>query len=603
MSDITLDSVAYNVQARTYERSNDHFDGVSSGVWSQSDFIGGQLRAMQLERDRGWGGINVGPALLGQGVEPWPWNTNHTDGNIATASTLRIPSILLGDHVYCAITRYLYKSVSLSAGTWANWTQVYDAGSGNTITHLAHQGGKVICCINNGVAMNAHTPGSPGSNAVWMAGEIGWRAVGYAGQLVWARQNKRDELRLSTSSSTYDTRPLDSDVQMMCLHDGKIAIATRTSLYLLGGRPVTISGTTSWQGEPEPFYTHGIYTDDEDFQFLLSFGGKLYTWAGNEVLEWNGRSDRAGWRSVGLSGQSCHGATVAGNWLVVAITARTGRHELWAYDGTGWWLIHQHASQARVWPIYVAGAGNVDVVAFRSGSGSGIYELFRLVYRHTSAQTYPTSSTIQYVTSMIDDAHPELWKEWQQVGFGFATPEIRGNPASVTPVFLTFEASIDGGSTWTSLGSVGILNPAVLTQAGVYNLTTGSTSTHLMIRVSWGGVTDWAPVLTNIWASWRSASETAPARRWKMTIRATDRSIRRDGSVDPRTGREIMQDLWDAWETNRLLPFTDIDYADTNRTYAVLIAGIKDVVSNPEKDPVFHESAVTITLVEVGVLP
>ena len=53
-----------------------------------------------------------------------------------------------------------------------------------------------------------------------------------------------------TTGSGIDSRPLDSPIVRMALHGGKIAIATRTSLYLLGGKADSAAG--KWIGEPEP---------------------------------------------------------------------------------------------------------------------------------------------------------------------------------------------------------------------------------------------------------------------------------------------------------------------------------------------------------------
>src|SRR5262249_54465748 len=160
-----------------------------------------------------------------------------------------------------------------------------------------------------------------------------------------------------------DSRDLDGVPRRMALHAGKVAIATRTgSLWLWGGKWDGVAG--KWSTDPEPFFTHGVYADDQDYVFLVSFGGKLYTWLQGQVREFNPNTgrNRQGWRAIGLEGTACHGATVAANMLVVCVVTRDGDTETWAYDGSGWWLIRSLASSARCWPVFLAGAGNLDLL-------------------------------------------------------------------------------------------------------------------------------------------------------------------------------------------------------------------------------------------------
>ena len=253
--------------------------------------MGGQRRALQLERDRGWDAVGVGPALGGQGVEPWPYSESFTDGAIGTVTTVRAPHLVLDPYAYVAIGRYLYRTVALSASSWSAFTQVADVGAGKTITRLAlYQGGIALCC-GNGLDVQLYAPG--GGLTTLSAGLKARVAVGYANRLVYGDPASGSEqiLRMTTGG-TADSRELDAPIVNMGVHDGKVAIATKQSLWLLGGRPDPV--TNKWNAEPQPFFTHGVWTDDEDFLFLLSYGGKLYTWLANGVMEWNPNGDKAG---------------------------------------------------------------------------------------------------------------------------------------------------------------------------------------------------------------------------------------------------------------------------------------------------------------------
>jgi hypothetical protein len=94
----------------------------------------------------------------------------------------------------------------------------------------------------------------------------------------------------------------------------------------------------------------------------------------------NAGNNRQGWRATGLEGRSCYGATVAANMFVVTIVSRDGVPQVWAWDGSGWWLMNAiPGGQTRCWPMFLAGAGNLDLIAFRDGSVT--YDLYRMAYR------------------------------------------------------------------------------------------------------------------------------------------------------------------------------------------------------------------------------
>ncbi|MCC6704726.1 MAG: hypothetical protein IT334_07595, partial [Thermomicrobiales bacterium] len=383
ITDITLDGLGYMVTPGSYRREGDGAPDTRSGEVTQTDFYGGQRRALQLERDRGWDAVGVGPALGGQGVEPWPWSSAFTDGTIGTVTTVRAPHLVLDPYAYVAIGRYLYRSVLLSASSWGAFTQVADAGSGRTITRLAHYQGKIALCCGTGLDVQLYNPAG-GALTTLSSGLTARIGIGYANQFVYGDPVSGNESILKiTTGGAIDSRPLDAPIVNMGLHDGKIAIATRQSLWLLGGRVDPVSVT--WNAEPQPFFTHGIWTDDEDFLFLLSYGGRLYTWLANGVMEWNPSGEHQGWRTTGVEGRTCSGATVVADRLIVCLVNRAGQSETWAFDGGGWWLMLRSNNQTRVWPMYTGGAGNIDLVLFRDGSTSVTYDLMRLVYRHESA--------------------------------------------------------------------------------------------------------------------------------------------------------------------------------------------------------------------------
>jgi hypothetical protein len=597
-TDITLDGEGYMVVAGSYRRASDGAPDTRPGSISISDFAGGQRRAFQLERDRGWDAVGVGPALNGQGVEPWPFIQSFTDGVIGSVSTVRAPHIVLDPYAYLAVGRYLYRTVDLSASSWSAMTQVADAGTGKTITRLAHYQGEVALCCGNGLDVQLYSPGS-GTVTTLSTGLKARLGIGYANRLIYADPSAGNEqiLRMTTGGVGGDSRELDAPIVNLGLHDGKVAIATKQSLWLLGGRadPVTFA----WSSEPQPFFTHGIWTDDEDFLFLLSYGGKLYTWLANGVMEWNPSGDRQGWRATGIEGRSCTGATVAGDRLIVTIVTRAGESESWAFDGTGWWLMLRSSNQTRVWPMYTGGAGNIDLVLFRDGSTSVTYDLVRLIYRHETATNYNTGAS-DYRTSLLDGNERSLEKVWRRIGAVFAAPELRGNPSSANPVTMTLSYSINSGRSWITAGSTTVSDPQQRTADIGFDLgATPMSSRFLQMRVSFSGVVDWSPALVGLWADYEAIGISPRRRRWNLSVRARDRTVTRDGAVDPRDGRSIAADLWQAWASTTSIAFEDVDFPASGTTYNVRIASIREEIPVPNDASQWGDSVVILELVEV----
>lgn len=576
-------------------------DGIAEGRTGRlalSDFFGGQRRALQLERDRGWDAPGVGPALFGQGVEPWPYSQFYTDGVLSTVTTVRAPHLVVGDNVYVAVGRFLYKSVSLGASAWGDFTQVADAGAGKTITRLAYYQGNIALCLGNGLDVQIY-PIAGGALTTLQAGVKARLGIGYANRLIFADPATGSEVLLKmTTGAAVDQRELDAPIVNMGLHDGKVVIATRQSLWLLSGR--VDPATNTWTADPVPFFTHGVWSDDEDFLFLLSFGGKLYTWLANQVMEWNPNegNSRQGWRAIGLEGRSCNGATVTGGYLVVCIVNRNGESETWAFDGSGWWLILRSLSQNRIWPMHTGGAGNIDLVTFRDVSASVTYDLYRLVYRHESATSYSASG--EYRTSLLDAGERGRPKAWRAVGATFACPEPRGNQLSVDQVSLTLAYSIDGGKTFTTGATILSSDPTdrALELAGRIE-NNAATATTIMLKLNWTSVTDWDPVLSGLWAEYELLDSPARRRKWSMSMLARDAAVQRDGSASTRTGRELASDLWQSWEAGATIVLRDIDFDLTGELYQVRIVGIGEDIPKPSTSGQSAASVMNLTLVEV----
>lgn len=92
-----------------------------------------------------------------------------------------------------------------------------------------------------------------------------------------------------------------------------------------------------------------------------------------------------------------------------------------------------------------------------------------------------------------------------------------------------------------------------------------------------------------------------PARRrkWELQIHARDQAVDRDGVTLLRTGRQLITELWDAWQNDTAETFRDIDYDDAPVERTVRIVGISEAVAQPADSAEWGDSIITLKLVEV----
>jgi len=563
---------------------------------------------------RSWDGIGVGPAYGGQGVEPWPAEVSHADALLDLPGLAApVPALVAGTACYVALGQRLYRSVALGAASWANFAVAADLGAGVAITGLSRYKDDLLLFCGSGANIRRYNVASGAVANPWIAGERGVVGVGYRGQVVFGTGLANDNFAVRLSIDKFDgtvqfrTRYADAPIVNLGLFAGKVVVATRQSLFLFGGD--WDEGATGvpadWRGDLEPVFSHGTWTAEDDFVFLLGYGGRLYTWLAGSVVEWvPGAGAASGWRRVGPVGRRCLGGCVAGGLLVVAVEPRDGGSEGWAFDGAGWWrfLTAPAPGAARCWPVALGGAGSRDLLLFRAGSAG--YDLFRLVWRSPALHAYRGRG--EWVSSLLDAGARDAAKRWRLVGAAFAAPEGRGNPVSTGQPTIALDWSLDAGRTWQTAATATAADPRGRTRHLEAPLPAGAASRWLQLRVRWEGVTDWAPTLAGVWAEHEPIEpgepEGAPPgpkrRRWTLAVAARDGQVRRDGGLQPRGGRRLAADLWAAWETGSPLPFRDIDYDATERTHQVRIEAITEEVPKPADAGRWGESQLALTLVE-----
>ncbi|MGI8485495.1 MAG: hypothetical protein ACR2OU_14680, partial [Thermomicrobiales bacterium] len=346
-TDIVLDGAGYMVAtgASSYTRAQ---DGMAEGRTARiqiRDFFGGQHRAFQLERDRGGDSLAIGPAYGGQGVMPWPFATTSTLATgsdlpaITTATT--IPAVTIGNYVFFARGRYLFRTVALNASTWSTETQVWDAGAGKAIADLANYNGDILIALCPGQDLQVLAYPGGGTAVTLLTGEKGQHVVGYGGFAIYSKaasggalSGANYQIRMVTGSGV-DVRYLDADVLKLTTAGGKAFAATKAALYSFSGKvqETTVTVIVSpgpppvteprkvllWSGDWDAYVQQGNWTEDDDYRVVVGYGGRLYVWLNKTVLEHNPSGERAGWRGTGLGGVGCFGGCVAGGYLVVSI--------------------------------------------------------------------------------------------------------------------------------------------------------------------------------------------------------------------------------------------------------------------------------------------
>lgn len=609
---IKLGGVAYPLAAGAYTR----FDATGgpttrTGRLAIAAFGGGQRQAVAGDPDRSWDGLSVRAVGDGGGVEPWPASTAWADAALleAPTTTLEAVSAAVLNQLYLGVGRRLYRTPAMGTANWANLVQVADFGAGAVVTALiATPSNDLIVGLGSGLDARLVDLGT-GSHTAWRAGEKIQAGAAYGGQVVYFANGAgiRDRVKVSLTkfngAAASDERRLDAQIVRFASWQGKPVVVTRRSLWLWQGqpdpgRPDDPASTPDdyrppeWRGDPVPIFSHGDYTAPDDFRFVASFLGRLWTWLGGRVVSWDGGGD--GWQRHPIEGIACNGGCAAGGSLVVALTAHDGGRELWASDGAGWWRLDARPASFDpwVWPAALYGSGGRDLVAFRAGAAA--YDLYRLDGKGPAQPPLATSG--EWVSSLLDAGEPGPVKRWQTVGATFAAPEARGNAASTDNVQLTLSASVDGGQTWTQAATAVATGADVRVRSLVGDLALDGR--YLQLKVRWESVVDWAPVLASVWAEWSILEVPPPKRRWELAVRCSDLAVDGEGQPWPAPGAAVAAALWAAWESGLALPFEDLDVAADPTVRTVRIAHLAETVDRPADRARWAESRLRLLLIE-----
>lgn len=618
-TDIVLDSAGYMIVPGKYTRAQDGMPEGRTGRIALTDFFGGMRRHIQLERDKSFDGLYVGPAMNGQGVKPWAYRT----GGSAFTSTIkpnrytRIPTAIVRDRVYFAIGSHVF-ACAIPAGSWATPASVLDATEDIEDMCLYSSDGFLLT-FGDAKDVTWYRA-SDLAATVLLAGEKGHYITGYGGYAIWsdARTAGRPTFLRQVTGTQVDLRILDYDVVRMVNAGAKCYAITKSAIYSYSGRvhestvrnpaysgpedtdPETIQ-VMEWSGDWSPYFQNGVAAEADDYKLFEGFGGRTYAWVAGEVMEDNPSGDRAGWRSTGLRGRTCLGGCVAGGYLIVSIITEDNRNQVWAWEGSGWWKIAERDSTATgnwIWPTNLAGTGGYDLLLFLEGTTD--YDMVRLQSRGTVIQDLPTGKTATFTTPMIDVGERDKTKAWRKMGAVFASPELEGNTASTDVVNVALYSSIDAGATWQGSGITTLSGNTLANLNFTLDKALSNTeSRFLMMQVRWTSINDWAPVLVGLWAEFEVMDSPSRRRKWTFDVVAADQTVDRDGVPLARTGRQLITELWSAWEGGTTIQLRDIDYDDVMVEREVRIVGISESVPKPSDQARWGDSIVSLQLVEV----
>lgn len=639
-TDIVLDGAGYMIepgspQSPGYKRLQDgHPEGLTQRT-TLTDFFGGQRRALQLERDTFYDSLAIGPALGGQGVRPWPLVAYRTGANypsFANAITrdTYVPQVIANNRSWFAVGKQLIRGpVTTRTGTWS-WSVAHTFTHDITDITIYGSIGILVCFGSAADIIFYHT--GTGTTATLMAGERGHRIEAYNGFAIWtdARTNATPTILRMVKGTGIDTRHVSYDVTAMATVGGELMLITKQALFTFRGRvrdvmvnnpgwtsggsqPAQIPGQ-EWSGDFEPFYQQGVVAEEDDYRVMLGYGGRTLAWIAGGMHELVPSGDRAGWRSTGLAGRRCFGGTVAAGYVWVSIESHSSQNEIWCYNGTGWWCVARQPmpepGSPGAWcsPINLGRTNWTSTVFFLiEGETNKVLDIRPVDMRdgiNTLHFMYPP--TAEFVTPMIDAGDRDKIKAWRKIGAVFSSPELQGNITSGDNVRVDLDYSTDAGATWTTVfseysqvwaGSNG--NSLAAMNFDIEEALQGVVSRFIQLRIRWVSVSDWAPILTGVWVEHETFQSPARRRKWQLRIHARDQEIDRDGVVLTRTGRELIEDLWQAWESDTPLTFRDIDYDDDPTQRTVRIVGIQEAAVQPSDHGTWGDSLITLNLVEV----
>jgi hypothetical protein len=504
-------------------------------------------------------------------------------------------------------TLYLSQGATLYAGTVnasGQLTGITPVGvAGGTIRGMAVLGGALYLATTAAASMSSYVTGGAVANTPAANAGIVW---GYASGLWRSKVGTVSGRYTKISGSvdggaTWTDWELDSEVRAATAWPGRASgggvmlIGTQHALWELAGQwsgsPATFGGTVSLM-----FDGRGGGAPD-DFSCLQGFGGDVYTWYAGMLHRWDGR------RLLPVAGAprgQLLGMTVAGELLCFAVAdPALAARQVWGCDGVRCFVLAPASGAAFGTLIGTNGLlGDGTLVSLNAGTA--VVSRWELPLRGYAASPRAAGSVM---VGPLDAGQGDSMKTWTAVTVDWAVGLYPlGTRAPANPGgSMLIESSTDDGQVWTAAGITAI---AAGTTAGQIvqplNAGIGVDAARLSVRVTWTPASAFAALeLLGVWADGARVRDLPKQETWELELRCTDRLIVRDGSVDARTGEQMLQTLRALARTGAVIGYRDIDYDLAGRTVNVRALGIEE--RTRKGDGVhFTESVVRLTLAAVS---
>ncbi len=423
--DVTLDGTGYMVKPGAYQRFQDGQSEGRVGRVRLFDFYGGGKRAAQLERDRFWSGVGAWPTLDSQGVIAGPAETDRTlTPATAFVPTARRWSFSFNGTWYVLCGTGLY-SVATSGGSFSDLTLVQTFAG--TILDCVFEDSTVYVALGTGNDIASYDFSTSTYDSSFYADSADLIGI-ENGIVLWVRS--AEPWKIVNTGSWISTAGQGKWKRLVQVGGHLWAMSARSIV-----RYTTASATTATVvGEA----TMPDFAADDDFDWAINHFGKLWTWAGKEVVYYDTANNE--FVGTGVRGQATRGACTVGSWLVTVIDDLvSGDPEMWAYDGRGWWQL-EDGSTAYDRPVSIFGScDDADML-----SGRGTTNQHAATWQFFDRSGAPAiRSSYELITALLDAGERDLDKVWRRAGVEIATPDARATADSVT-VALSY--SVDGGA-------------------------------------------------------------------------------------------------------------------------------------------------------------
>ncbi len=558
--DVLIDGAGYMLVPGTYmyKSTGAAVTPVRTGVPSFEQRLAvSNLAPVVVDRDATrWRAVGMMPVPVGLGDEDGRLilAPRELTGTVATAANFDAQSIgiVYKNRLFFTVGARLYES-TIVGGNFSTGVTLVGTAAG-VITAMAVVGGLLYLALAAPAATMANYAGSGGLVAA--PAVTASYVFGYAFG-IW-RAKLSDASILSGSidgGATWTDFPLDSAIRSAATWRGRATgggvqiIGTQYMLWELAGQwvgsPAAFTGTVS------PVFDGRFGGGDDDFVFMADYRGAIYTWYAGSVHRWDGThlTPVAG----GPRGLHCWSIVTAGGYLCVSFQDG-GTLNIWCYDGVRWFGLGQSLLALNLFGT--AGAitdGHLMAFDFTTQTIS------RWEFPVRGLTTNP-ATTGRVIVGPLDAGEGDAVKTWQEirVAWSTATTATGAAPAANPGGNLLVEYSVDDGANYVSLGATVI---AVGARSGLVQVAmSGIEAQRLLVRITWTPTSMYAAFqIDSVHASGWRIGDTPKEERWTFTVKCTDKLIRRDGSVDTRTGEQQLQALRALAQAGRTFVFHDID--------------------------------------------